>query len=215
MALGPAQIGFSPPHPPPSDSPSKGQGAGSSLLSDETSTRGSLSLMKGSLCGAGRPLAKDKNSVCPPSLARDWGLPLGWLMGWGWAQVRSVLPFSIFPVSITELLSLLGRPPGPALSAGCPQPPSGGGEPQAWATGPACGWQGSSELSNPGGIQADTGLRARDAGQGLCLEGSQHSPVLCARQPRLWLARSVTEDTEAPGRSSHIPPPEQVASEHK
>lgn len=32
---------------------------------------------------------------------RGWGLPLGWLTGWGWAQVRSLLPFSIFPVSIT------------------------------------------------------------------------------------------------------------------
>lgn len=31
--------------------------------------------MKGSLCGAGRPLAKDKTAVCPPSLARAWGLP--------------------------------------------------------------------------------------------------------------------------------------------
>lgn len=130
MALGPAQIGLSAPPPPlRPDFPSKGQEAGSSLLSDETSTQGSLSLMKGSLCGAGRPLVKDKTSVCPPSLARVWGLPLGWLTGWGWAQVRSLLPFSIFPVSITELLSLPGPPPGPALNVGCPQPLTWGGAP--------------------------------------------------------------------------------------
>lgn len=97
LALGPAQIGLGTPAP---CSPSKGQEAGSPLLSDETSARGSLSLMKGSLCGAGRPLAKDKTAVCPPSLARGWGLPLDWLAGWGWAQVRSLLPFSIFPASV-------------------------------------------------------------------------------------------------------------------
>lgn len=86
------------PHPP-----SKGTGWAPSL-SDETPAQGSLSLMKGSLCGAGRPLAKDKTTVCPPSLARGWGLPWGWPAGWGWAQVRSLYPFSISPVSITELL---------------------------------------------------------------------------------------------------------------
>lgn len=104
MAGGRAQMGLS----PPPHSPSKGQEAGSSLLSDETSTQGSLSLMKGSLCGVGRPLAKDKTSVCPPSLARGWGLPLGWLAGWGWAQVRSLLPFSIFPSPSQSCSACLG-----------------------------------------------------------------------------------------------------------
>lgn len=64
---GPAQIGLSTPAP---SSSSKGQEAGSPLLSDETSAQGSLSPMKGSLCGAGRPLAKDKTAVCPPSPRR-------------------------------------------------------------------------------------------------------------------------------------------------
>ena len=150
LALGPAQIGLGTPAP---CSPSKGQEAGSPLLSDETSARGSLSLMKGSLCGAGRPLAKDKTAVCPPSLARGWGLPLGWLAGWGWAQVRSLLPFSIFPASVPGAaqpawgpLPVLPSMRGVlALRAGGPRP------------GPVCGWQGSGELPGAGSIQADAG----------------------------------------------------------
>ena len=168
-ALGPAQIGLGTPAP---CSPSKGQEAGSPLLSDETSARGSLSLMKGSLCGAGRPLAKDKTAVCPPSLARGWGLPLGWLAGWGWAQVRSLLPFSIFPASVPGAAQPAWGPCPSCPQCGVSSPSERGGP----GPGPVCGWQGSGELPGAGSIQ-------EDAGPGPRLEGSQHSRGLCARRP--------------------------------
>lgn len=110
-ALGPAYIGLSPPTPIPSV---KGQEAGRPPLSDETPAQGSLSLMKGSLCGAGRPLAKDKTAVCPPSLARGWGLPqAGWRGGGGHRCAPSCLsPSSLSPSqSCSGLRPLPGLPP--------------------------------------------------------------------------------------------------------
>jgi hypothetical protein len=75
MALHPVRTGLS--------SPPKGTRGGSPPLSDETPGQDSLCLMKGSLCGAGRPLAKDKTAVCPPSLVWGWGPPLGLAGGVG------------------------------------------------------------------------------------------------------------------------------------
>lgn len=162
-------------------------------LSDETPAQGSLSLMKGSLCGVGRPLAKDKTAVCPPSRAQGWGLPSDWPVEWGWAQVRSPFPFPTFPLfSFAELLCLLGplwSLPRPGVSS-----PS---QPGAPSPGQFCCWQGSSEFSGPGGIHADAGVRARDAGEGPCIEGSQHPPVLCASAREGWLAHSKDKGAEA------------------
>lgn len=115
--------------------------------------------MKGSLCGAGRPLAKDKTTVCPPSLARGWGLPLGWPAGWGWAQVCSLFPFSIFPVSITELLPWPRPPPSPQRG---PEAPAVGIEVVSSLALEAC-----KRMQEGGG----------DAREGPCLEDSPSSRV--------------------------------------
>lgn len=100
----------------------KGMGGGSPPLSDETPAQGSLSLMKGSLCGAGRPLAKDKTSVCPPSLAWGWGPPLRLAGGVGVGT--GVHPPPVPPVSCSAAAPPWARPPpGPPLPLlGMPRP---------------------------------------------------------------------------------------------
>lgn len=137
--LSPAGIGLS--------SPPKGTRGWRPPLSDETPAQGSLSLMKGSLCSTGRPLAKDKTAVCPLSLVWGWGPPLRLADGWGWVQVHSGLP--LFPC----LLAQSAPPPSPlptqghlALayeSPGLSQP---------------CCYLGGSELPGSGGIQVDVGM---------------------------------------------------------
>lgn len=76
----------------------RGQEAGRPPLSDETPAQGSLSLMKGSLCGAGRPLAKDKTTVCPPSLAGAGASPRAGQQGGGRHRCA---PSSLAPSSLS------------------------------------------------------------------------------------------------------------------
>lgn len=189
-----APLGPAPKGPRLLHSPSKGTGGRRPPLSDETPAQGSLSLMKGSLCGEGRPLAKDKTAVCPPSRAHRAGASprTGWWSGGG----HRCAPPSLSPpsplFSVTELLCLLG----PLWSL--PQPgASSPSQPGAPSPGQFCCWQGSSEFSGPGGIHADAGVRARDAGEGPCIEGSQHPRVLCASAREWWLAHSKDKGAEA------------------
>lgn len=147
--LSPAGIGLS--------SPPEGTRGWRPPLSDETPAQGSLSLMKGSLCSTGRPLAKDKTAVCPPSLVWGWGPPLRLADGWGWVQVHSGLP--LFP----HLPAQPAPPPGPlpthghlALECGSP------------SLGQPCCCLGDTEFPGPGGIQADVSMRIRDSKERLC-----------------------------------------------
>lgn len=82
-------------------SPPKGTRGWRPPLSDETPAQGSLSLMKGSLCSTGRPLAKDKTAVCPLSLVWGWGPPLMLADGWGWYRCTlGSLSFLVFQLSL-------------------------------------------------------------------------------------------------------------------
>ena len=136
--------------------PPKGTRGWRPPLSDETPAQGSLSLMKGSLCTTGRPLAKDKTAVCPPSLVWGGGPPRRLAVGWGWVQVHSGLP--LFP----HLPTQPAPPPGPlpthphhALECGSP------------SLGQHCCSLGGTEPPGPGGIQADVSMRIRNSKEGL------------------------------------------------
>lgn len=59
------------------------------------------------------PAGQGQNHRLSSFPGEGWGLPSGWPAGWGWAQVRSLFPFPILPVSITELLHC--RDPLPVL----------------------------------------------------------------------------------------------------
>lgn len=148
--LSPAGIGLS--------SPPKGTRGWRPPLSDETPAQGSLSLMKGSLCSTGRPLAKDKTAVCPPSLVWGWGPPLRLADGWGWVQVHSGLP--LFP----HLPAQSAPPPAPLPTHGHLALECG-----SLSLGQPCCCLGDTELPGPGGIQAgiSTGILKKDfAGPG-------------------------------------------------
>ena len=139
--------------------------------------------MKGSLWGAGRPLAKDKTSICPPSLAQGGGLPPGWPAGEGGGHRCALFPLPIFPISLTEGPLQLPRHPLPVW------PPTQGIH-GFWAS-PAVGREAVSSLALEAYKQLQEGGSGM-TGRGLAWKEASTPGPLCEAatwrgRPALWM----------------------------